>query len=173
MSELAFCATHLPWESMYFYYGSEALKKQKILNEIVNISPIKIKTYAIVVQFQDLHKIRSPVVETCGFSLKEFDKVILVSKQLNKIYKLIRFKIAFHLKEASKNSDGFIEPHPLWEYPCYPLSDVHEVFSFDSLTQNLESSSNVNVQIPVVNKGVLNGIVLWNEIEYDQDSTLK
>lgn len=36
-----------------------------------------------------------------------------------------------YLKEASKLSDGFTEPHPLWEYPCYPLSDVHELFNID------------------------------------------
>ena len=147
---------------MYFYYGAETLKKIGALSELsevdtdqgrLNLIPFRVRFYAIAVQFAHLHKIRSPVVETCGFRLKDFDRVIL---------------------GASKQSDGFLEPHPLWEYPSNPLSDVHEIFSYDSQTQNLENSSKFNIPMPITSNGTLNGIALWHEIDYDEsDPTLR
>jgi hypothetical protein len=77
-SELAFTSSHLPWENMYFFYGTESLTKTA---QRPTLLPFRLTIYAIAVQFEHLHKIRSPVEETCGFSLKEFDRVILVREK--------------------------------------------------------------------------------------------
>lgn len=159
LSELAFTSSHLPWENMYFYYATEALKKTNAVKELpdmgidmgrLNLLPYRVRFYAIAVQLENLHKIRSPVIETCGFSLKEFDKVIL---------------------EASKNSDCFSEPHPLWEYPCRPLSDVQEIFCYDSQTQTLANNFKLTLPLPIKYSGDLNGIVMWHKIDYDESDT--
>lgn len=84
---MAFSSAHLPWENLYFYYGVESLINAQLHNGSnkadkdncnPTLLPFRISIYAIAVQFEHLHKIRSPVEETCGFSLKEFDRVILV-----------------------------------------------------------------------------------------------
>jgi len=157
MSELAFSASHLPWEDLCFYYGVKSLYGKKILSDLcpididrslLNILPFRVRFYAIAVQFDHLHKIRCPVVETCGFTLKEFDRVIL---------------------DASKKSDGFMEPHPVWEYPCRPLSQVHEIFFYDEQSQNLENNFETKVDMPLVfGAGELNGVVIWQKVDYDE-----
>lgn len=83
---MAFSSAQLPWENLYFHYGVQSLLKTRLLygsdepdnNNDLTLLPFRISIYAIAVQFEHLHKIRSPVEETCGFSLKEFDRVILV-----------------------------------------------------------------------------------------------
>ncbi len=152
LSELAFTSSHLPWENLCFYYGVKSLHEKNILSAPdhgrLNILPFRVRFYAVAVQFDHLHKIRSPVVETCGFTLSEFDRVIL---------------------EASKKSDGFMEPHPVWEYPCLPLTQVHEIFFFDEQVQNLENNFSATVNMPLVlGGGELNGVVLWQEVDYDE-----
>lgn len=62
-----------------------------------------------------------------------------------------------------------MEPHPLWEYPSYPLTNVHEVFRFDFVKKKSEHSIINDVPMPIKSEGVLNGIALWSKIEYDED----
>lgn len=83
--------------------------------------------------------------------------------------------ILFFEQDASKMSDGFMEPHPLWEYPSCPLSDSHEIFSFDFVnSSNLSETINQKIQLPLKNTGLLNGIAIWHVIEYDeQDPSLQ
>ena len=33
--------------------------------------------------------------------------------------------------QASDQSDAFIEPHPLWEYPAFPVTPVFKMMTFD------------------------------------------
>jgi hypothetical protein len=66
-----------------------------------------------------------------------------------------------------------MEPHPLWEYPAYPLSDVHEVFNLDfepctTLTNKIIRKTTISL----TNPGVLNGVALWHEIEFEKDLKL-
>ena len=154
---------------MYFFYGTESLTKTA---QRPTLLPFRLTIYAIAVQFEHLHKIRSPVEETCGFSLKEFDRVILVREKWSACYCYLLWllhPIFFVLKEASKQSDGFMEPHPLWEYPSYPVTDVHEVFRFDFHKQGLEADIANEIAMPIKSDGVLNGVALWSKIEYDEE----
>jgi len=66
-----------------------------------------------------------------------------------------------------------MEPHPLWEYPAYPLSDIHEVFNLD-FEQHATLTNKImrKTSIPLTNPGVLNGVALWHVIEFDKDSNL-
>ncbi len=70
----------LPWDNLYFYYGLQHLKQLND-NEFYRdkiILPSRIRFKAILVHLDDLDKIRSPVGETEGIDITEFDKVILV-----------------------------------------------------------------------------------------------
>ena len=64
-----------------------------------------------------------------------------------------------------------MEPHPLWEYPCYPLSEEHEIFSYDSKTQFINKSITSSISIPLIHSGVLNGVALWQIFEYDESDS--
>ncbi len=62
-----------------------------------------------------------------------------------------------------------MEPHPVWEYPCLPLTHAHEIFFFDEQAQNLENNFSATVNMPLVlGAGELNGVVLWQEVDYDE-----
>ena len=80
MSECAFSLALLPWDNIYFYYGLAHLKSLLPVNDFKEktILPKSFKFYAIAVNLENLHKIRSPVGNCEGFNLDEFDKVILV-----------------------------------------------------------------------------------------------
>ena len=149
-SELSFSQALLPWENLYFYYGSKHVNKIAGGNKVKSL-PCRITLKAIAVNFEDLDKIRSPVGVCEGFDLTEFDKIIL---------------------EASKNSDGFQEPHPLWEYPCKPISLEHEIFSFEFTQTNKKSIQN-EVNMPLVFAGMCNCVAIWQTIEYDKENKLK
>ncbi len=148
-SELAFSQALLPWENLYFYYGAQNIKKIAANKTEIKILPGRIKIYGIAVSFENLDKIRSPVNTCEGFKLNEFDKIIL---------------------DASKNSDGFQEPHPLWEYPCKAISLKHEIFNFDF--KKLNKSLTYEIEMPLIFDGLLNGIAIWQCIEYDADNYL-
>ena len=147
-SELSFSQALLPWENLYFYYGSKNAKKISA-DTSVKFLPNKITFKAIAVNFENLDKIRSPVDNCEGFNIAEFDKVIL---------------------GASKDSDGFQEPHPLWEYPCKAISSEHEIFSFD-FNKTDKNISQV-IDMPIVYDGLLNGVALWQTVQYDDENEL-
>ena len=113
----------MPWDNLYFYYGIEHLKNIQALSrghdsDEVKILPFKIKFKAIALQFEHLHKIRSPVGQTCGFNIKEFDKVILVSAILNLIEQV--FILEFLLKSKhQKTAMG------LWSLTLY--GNIHAI----------------------------------------------
>jgi hypothetical protein len=66
-----------------------------------------------------------------------------------------------------------MEPHPLWEYPAYPLSEVHEVFNLEFEPKTPLTSKIVQkTTMRLTNSGLLNGIALWHVIEYDKDFKL-
>jgi protein arginine N-methyltransferase 7 len=79
-SECAFSLALLPWDNIYFYYGLAHLKSLLPVNDFKEktVLPKSLKFYAIAVNLENLHKIRSPVRNCEGFNLDEFDKVILV-----------------------------------------------------------------------------------------------
>lgn len=87
MSECSFCQALLPWDNLYYFYGLEHLFRTIDTNvkQSVNVMPIRIRFCAVAISMQDLHKIRYPVGSSEGFSLAEFDKVILVSAKFSLI----------------------------------------------------------------------------------------
>ena len=146
---------------------------RKFFSSDVKILPQKFKLKAIAVEFENLDKIRSPVGICEGFDISEFDKVILV-RDCDLFNNKIFFEILVFIKNASKLADGFTEPHPLWEYPAYPLSDINEIYSIDTtLAENLEKKAEViNNKIKLTNPGTLNAVVIWHEIIYENDETI-
>jgi hypothetical protein len=68
-----------------------------------------------------------------------------------------------------------MEPHSLWEYPSTPLSDVYEIYSFnfaeslDQIDSNKPQLSR-ETTLKLKHNGLLNGIVAWHEIHYDNES---
>lgn len=71
-------------------------------------------------------------------------------------------------------TDGFMEPHPLWEYPSYPMSSVHEIFSIDFVKGIEEDVYEKSIKMRLENEGLLNGVAIWSTLEFDaEDETLK
>ena len=66
-----------------------------------------------------------------------------------------------------------MEPHPLWEYPCYPLSTVQEIFTVDFENfSSIKSPITKEIKLPLINEGLLNGVALWYEIEFDDNELI-
>lgn len=68
-------------------------------------------------------------------------------------------------------TDGFMEPHPLWEYPSFPLSDIYEIFTLDFSENTLDSLGNVEkcLEMDIKNEGLLNGAAIWYVLEFDDE----
>jgi hypothetical protein len=141
----------LPWDNLYFYYGLINLKNIYSNFDKIKIEPRGITIRALPVELENLDKIRSPVINSEGFDLTQFDKVIL---------------------GASKQSDGFQEPHPLWEYPNSPLtSKSYEIFKFNFI-DSINADMNViekMINIPLEFNGLLNGVAIWHIIDYSDN----
>lgn len=73
-------------------------------------------------------------------------------------------------KEASTKADGFMEPHPLWEYPSKPLSDPVEVFDFNFNSQGVSEPFKNSLKFKLKENGLLNGFALWHVLELDEDN---
>ena len=65
-----------------------------------------------------------------------------------------------------------MEPHPLWEYPCFPLSDIHEIFSFELSNSNCEDTDK-EIKMPFTANGLLNGVALWYSVDFDNNKSLE
>ena len=63
------------------------------------------------------------------------------------------------------------EPHPLWEYPSYPRSDVHALLTFD-FSKSVQDKDLLDVEGEMVLRergGPCNGVVLWMEYALTKD----
>lgn len=70
-------------------------------------------------------------------------------------------------------TDGFMEPHPLWEYPSYPLSKVYEIFEVDFTKRSLNNECiEKPIRLDLENEGLLNGVAIWHTIEFDQENII-
>nr|CAH8870016.1 unnamed protein product [Trichobilharzia regenti] len=108
-------AAILPWDSLYFWYAFRSLLSHDLAcSSLHSFGPTRLRVYAVLVDFENLWRIRSPVGFSCeSFDLRQFDELVL---------------------NASAKSDELIEPHPLWEYPGTARSN-HCVI-FDMILQN-------------------------------------
>lgn len=68
-----------------------------------------------------------------------------------------------------------MEPHPLWEYPSQPLSDVHEIYRLEftnaeSFKTEEAKCVQKSVKLNLIHPGTLNGVAIWYELDYDENS---
>ncbi|KFO38533.1 Protein arginine N-methyltransferase 7 [Fukomys damarensis] len=108
--------------------------------------------HAMVVEFRDLWRIRTPCGDCEGFDVHIMDDMI---------------KSALDFRESRE-----AEPHPLWEYPCRSLSEPQQILTFDFRQlvpqQRLCAEGTMELRRP----GRSHGAVLWMEYHLTPDSTV-
>ncbi|KAK9882087.1 hypothetical protein WA026_018933 [Henosepilachna vigintioctopunctata] len=144
LAEPYFVTSILPWDNLFFYYSIRKIHKR--LKKNVQIYPRSAKVKAIAVCFDDLHKIRTPLINCEGFKMNDFDKLI---------------------EESSNISDDAVEVQPLWEYPGTALSKVAEVLNIDFTKNSLEVLENKGV-FNIEWDQPCNGIAIWMEWFHDR-----
>ncbi|XP_077840462.1 protein arginine N-methyltransferase 7 isoform X14 [Macaca mulatta] len=109
LGEPFFTTSLLPWHSLYFWYVRTAVDQH--LGPGAVVMPQAASLHAVVVEFRDLWRIRSPCGDCEGFDVHIMDDMI---------------KRALDFRESRE-----AEPHPLWEYPCRSLSEPRQILAFD------------------------------------------
>ncbi|CAH8636586.1 unnamed protein product [Schistosoma intercalatum] len=162
ISEPYISSSILPWDSLYFWYAFQNLLSQNpAYSSLYLFSPVRLRIYAILVDFKNLWRIRSPVGFTCeSFDLRPFDDLVL---------------------DASAKSDELIEPHPLWEYPNTARSDACVIFDMvlpnssdlGSDFQFADSKKLIHCKQNTLttSSSSVNGIALWCEWLYNTPAT--
>ncbi|NXP73040.1 ANM7 methyltransferase, partial [Ramphastos sulfuratus] len=141
VGEPFFTTSLLPWHNLYFWYARTAVSSH--LTSDVTVLPQAASLHMMIVEFQDLWRIRSPCGICEGFDVRTMDDMI--SNSLN-------FRES---KEA--------EPHPLWEYPCKSLSDPQEVLTFDFRKTVPHHCLSTEGSVNLLRNGRSHGAVLWME----------
>ncbi|XP_054310050.1 protein arginine N-methyltransferase 7 isoform X13 [Pongo pygmaeus] len=109
LGEPFFTTSLLPWHNLYFWYVRTAVDQH--LGPGAVVMPQAASLHAVVVEFRDLWRIRSPCGDCEGFDVHIMDDMI---------------KHALDFRESRE-----AEPHPLWEYPCRSLSEPWQILTFD------------------------------------------
>ncbi|XP_011787440.1 PREDICTED: protein arginine N-methyltransferase 7 isoform X2 [Colobus angolensis palliatus] len=109
LGEPFFTTSLLPWHNLYFWYVRTAVDRH--LGPGAVVMPQAASLHAVVVEFRDLWRIRSPCGDCEGFDVHVMDDMI---------------KRALDFRESRE-----AEPHPLWEYPCRSLSEPQQILAFD------------------------------------------
>ncbi|XP_045671006.1 protein arginine N-methyltransferase 7 isoform X3 [Ursus americanus] len=109
LGEPFFATSLLPWHNLYFWYVRTAVDQH--LGPGAVVLPQVASLHAVVVEFRDLWRIRSPCGDCEGFDVHIMDDMI---------------KRALDFRESKE-----AEPHPLWEYPCRRLSEPQQILTFD------------------------------------------
>ncbi|XP_013359370.1 PREDICTED: protein arginine N-methyltransferase 7 isoform X2 [Chinchilla lanigera] len=150
LGEPFFTTSLLPWHNLYFWYVRTAV--DQYLGPGAVVMPQAASLHAMVVEFKDLWRIRSPCGDCEGFSVHIMDDMI---------------KYALDFRESKE-----AEPHPLWEYPCRSLSEPRRILSFDFQQlvpqQPLRAEGTMELRRP----GRSHGVVLWMEYHLTPDSTV-
>ncbi|ESO03732.1 hypothetical protein HELRODRAFT_100002 [Helobdella robusta] len=112
------------------------------------IFPCSASIRAIAVQFENLHKLRGSPVNICeGFDLRPFDQLMSYS---------------------SDQSDAYLEPHPLWEYPAIPMTEDFELlfFNFDPNACIVGGVRQLEREglVEFISSGTCSGIAVWYSI---------
>ncbi|XP_032687508.1 protein arginine N-methyltransferase 7 [Odontomachus brunneus] len=133
----------VPWENLRFWYLASRYPSS------IARMPIVATIKAVAVEFKDLQKIRAPLGVCEGFDLSCFDTLVQAS---------------------SDKSDNPIEAHPLWEYPCKALSSTFNIIELD-LTRNVNFDERIQVSgdVPFLDNGSCNGVVLWVDWQLDTE----
>ncbi|KAG8521778.1 Protein arginine N-methyltransferase 7 [Galemys pyrenaicus] len=150
LGEPFFTTSLLPWHNLYFWYVRTAVDQH--LEPGAVVMPQAASLHAVVVEFRDLWRIRSPCGDCEGFDVHIMDDMI---------------KHALDFRESKE-----AEPHPLWEYPCRSLSDPQQILTFDFRQpvplQPVRAEGSIELRRP----GRSHGAVLWMEYHLTPDSTI-
>ncbi|ELT87312.1 hypothetical protein CAPTEDRAFT_168548 [Capitella teleta] len=150
IAEPYFCNATLPWHSLFFWYARTDLSKHLTPGAVV--LPQGASLMAIVVDFEDLWKIRAPVGLCEGFDLSTFDDLI---------------------ESASDSADAYMEPQPLWEYPGFALTEPFQLNHFD-FTKPLTGIKAVERDgfMDFSNDGKLRGVAVWMDYHLDPTTSI-
>ncbi|KFO86918.1 Protein arginine N-methyltransferase 7, partial [Buceros rhinoceros silvestris] len=147
MGEPFFTTSLLPWHNLYFWYARTAVTSH--LSSNVTVLPQSASLHVMIVEFQDLWRIRSPCGTCEGFDVRTMDDMI---------------KNSLNFRESKE-----AEPHPLWEYPCKSLSDPQEVLTFDFRKTVPQHCLSTEGSLNLSRKGTSHGAVLWMEYHLAAD----
>lgn len=148
LGEPFFTTSLLPWHNLYFWYVRTSVDRHLAPGAVV--LPQAASLHAVIVEFRDLWRIRSPCGDCEGFDVHIMDDMI---------------KHSLDFRESRE-----AEPHPLWEYPCRSLSEPREILTFDFQQpipqQPMQSKGTMELRRP----GKSHGAVLWMEYRLTPDS---
>ncbi|NXI02102.1 ANM7 methyltransferase, partial [Pachycephala philippinensis] len=147
VGEPFFTTSLLPWHNLYFWYARTAVSTHLASN--VTVLPQSASLHMMIVEFQDLWRIRSPCGICEGFDVQTMDDMI---------------KDSLNFRESKE-----AEPHPLWEYPCKSLSDPQEVLTFDFTKTVPQHCLSTEGSVKLLRKGRSHGAVLWMEYHLAAD----
>ncbi|NWV82680.1 ANM7 methyltransferase, partial [Dasyornis broadbenti] len=147
VGEPFFTTSLLPWHNLYFWYARTAVSAHLASN--VTVLPQSASLHMMIVEFQDLWRIRSPCGTCEGFDVQTMDDMI---------------KNSLNFRESKE-----AEPHPLWEYPCKSLSDPQEVLTFDFTKAVPQHCLSTEGSVNLLRKGKSHGAVLWMEYHLAAD----
>nr|XP_054367253.1 protein arginine N-methyltransferase 7 isoform X3 [Mirounga angustirostris] len=150
LGEPFFTTSLLPWHNLYFWYVRTAVDQQ--LGPGAVVMPQAASLHAVVVEFRDLWRIRSPCGDCEGFDVHIMDDMI---------------KRALDFRESKE-----AEPHPLWEYPCRRLSEPQQILTFDFQHPVPLHPVRAEGSIELRRPGRSHGAVLWMEYHLTPDSTV-
>ncbi|XP_059239390.1 protein arginine N-methyltransferase 7 isoform X2 [Mustela nigripes] len=150
VGEPFFTTSLLPWHNLYFWYVRTAVDRH--LGPGVVVLPQAASLHAVVVEFRDLWRIRSPCGNCEGFDVHIMDDMI---------------KRALDFRESKE-----AEPHPLWEYPCRCLSESQQILTFDFRHPVPPHPVRAEGSIELRRPGRSHGAVLWMEYHLTPDSTV-
>ena len=148
LSEPFFTKSILPWDNLHFYYLLQQYRSS--FRSDIRLFPSKARLRCIALQFDHLHKIRSPVHQCCQFDLTPFDEEILT---------------------ASAKADATIEPQSLFEYSSKKptLSPIIDLFEIDLKKNSEETIEKFDLKIPMKENGICNGIAFWIDYQLEEN----
>lgn len=140
----------LPWHNLRFWFLLDLLRRRGRVPADVKVSPVGAELWAAPVEFRDLWKIRAPLGTVEGFSVADFDRVVL---------------------SACDGADAAVEPHPLWEYPCAAAGSPRRLMSFDFREPVPDAPLRDSVSLGAGGRRV-NGVALWMVWRLDEEREL-
>jgi len=148
LSEPFFTKSILPWDNLHYYYLIQQYRSY--FRSDVKLFPQKARIRCLALEFDNLHKIRSPVKQCCQFDLTPFDEQILA---------------------ASLDVDATIEPQSLFEYSSKkpPLSSIIDLIEIDFQKNSNENLEKLKLEIPFIENGICNGIAFWIDYQLNEN----
>ena len=140
LSEPFFSTSLLPWDNLHFYFFLQ--QHRSLFRPDVQLLPHTARLRCIALEFDHLHKIRSPVGTCCQFDLTPFDKQII---------------------EASMSVDANVEPQALFEYSSKrpALSAIIDLLAIDFRRDYHEQIASSEFDIDFIAQGRCNGVAFW------------